>query len=348
MIVEAGALAAGASGRNAGFLLLGAAGTDAASDDPAERERAARLWALSRENAALVAELDASDPGVRLERVGSVVAAGSEEEAARLRASARRLDEATWVEPAELHRRLGARGFFGGLVTPEGGALDPVGLVRALVHASGAALVLHTRATALRAEAGGCAVETGRGTIRAPRAVVAANAYAPELVPELAGLVRPVRAQMLATAPVAPFLSAPVYSHDGYYYVRQRRDGRVLVGGARHLFREAEVGYADATTPRLQAALEAYLAAHFPAAAGAAVERRWSGTMGFSPDGAPVLADVPGVPGAVAVAGFSGQGLSLAVRLGATVAARVLGQPDAASDLVDISRLNSSENTARG
>ncbi|HEX8386719.1 MAG TPA: FAD-binding oxidoreductase, partial [Rubricoccaceae bacterium] len=127
----------------------------------------------------------------------------------------------------------------------------------------------------------------------------------------------------------------------GFYYVRQAPDGRVLVGGARHLHEATEVGHDDATTPALQADLEAYLRAHVPAAADAPVERRWSGTMGFSPDGLPVIGDVPGVPGAVYGAGFTGHGMGYGLRFGRLAARRLLGEPDEADGLFGADRFAS-------
>jgi gamma-glutamylputrescine oxidase len=46
---------------------------------------------------------------------------------------------------------------------------------------------------------------------------------------------------------------------------------------------------ADATTPLIQNALEAFLQRHFPELAAVPIERRWSGTMGFTPDGLPLI-----------------------------------------------------------
>ena len=138
---------------------------------------------------------------------------------------------------------------------------------------------------------------------------------------------------MLATAPAPPCVPTPVYSHDGFFYVRQRADGRVLVGGARHLHEADEVGYADATTPALQADLEGYLRTHVPALGPVAVERRWSGTMGFSPDGLPALGAVPGVPEALFAVGFTGHGMGYGLRFGDLIARTLLGQVDPAADL---------------
>jgi len=342
-LVEAEALAFGASGRNAGFLLLGPH-TDYASAVAAYgRERARRLWRFTEENAALVRDLggDAFD----LTPSGSLIAAGDAAEAERLRTSAELLAEdgveARYLEAAEANAAMHAEGFHGALAVAQGGTLHPAKLVRHLAALSGAMVLEGWRVTALEPSDEGVRLVGEAGTLEAPRVVLCLNAFLPRLVPELAAYVRPVRAQMLATAPVAPFLDRPVYSHEGFFYVRQLRDGRVLAGGARHLHEAAEVGYDDATTGALQADLEAYLRRHFPAVGAPAVERRWSGTMGFSPDGLPVVGAVPGVPAALFACGFTGHGMAFSTRFGLLLARLALGHEDEAADLFAVGRFES-------
>ncbi len=278
VILEAERLAFGASGRNAGFVLLGAPGADPGAPEAAERERAGRLWRFTRENADLIRAMDGT--AFDLAWPGSVIAAGDEAEAGMLKRQADALDSVDWLAPSALHARLsasGARGFYGGLFVQTGGTMDPAKYVRHLARASGAAVHERTPVTGLHARGGGVELQTARGEIRAARVVVCANAYLPQLLSGFASLVRPVRAQMLATAPLAPILDVPVYSHDGYFYLRQRPDGRLLLGGARHMHREAEVGYEDTATASLQASLEVVsrgaLSRHRRAQRGAALER---------------------------------------------------------------------------
>lgn len=341
-IVEKNRLAHGASGRNAGFVLLGAPGADPGSSEAAERVRALRLWTFTRENAEAVRSL-ATDPGgdtFGLRWTGSVVAAGSSAEAAMLERQAEVLDDVEWLAPDSLHRRLGgARGFLGGLLVRTGGVLDPARLVRSLAQRSGATVLERSAVGTLEADGTRVRLSGATGGLRAQQVVLCLGAYLPQLVPGLDAFVRPVRAQMLATEPLAPMLDVPVYSHDGYYYLRQRRDGRVLVGGARHMHEATEVGYADQTTDALQSHLEAYLGVHFPGFGTPEVARRWSGTMGFSPDGLPVVGDVPNVPGAHFATGFTGHGMGYALRFGRLLARRVLGQTDPDADLFDAARL---------
>lgn len=344
VVVDAHGPAHGASGRNAGFLLLGTHVDYAAAVDAVGHGTARRWLTLTRENLALARRLGAT-ADLRMGLPGSLVGAGSPAEAERLRRAGALLAadgvEAEWLAPDDLPARAGAHGLDGALWIREGGFVDPVRLVRTALAQSRAAVVGGAAVTAVEADGDGVRIGLADGRrLRAPRVAVCLNAWLPALLPGVP--VRPVRAQMLVTAPVADQmavpLAAPLYSHEGYFYVRLRPDGRLLMGGARHLHADAEVGYDDAVTDALQHDLEAYLAHHLRLS-DVPVERRWSGAMGFSPDGLPFVAGVPGVPGAVAVGGFTGHGMGLALRVGRLVARRLLGQADEADDLLDTDRL---------
>jgi glycine/D-amino acid oxidase-like deaminating enzyme len=162
--------------------------------------------------------------------------------------------------------------------------------------------------------------------------VLAVGPSAPELAPRLRPYVRPVRAQMLATeAGPEGDIPVPVYSHQGGYYVRQLDDGRVLAGGGRHRNRDAEETKSDTTTPAVQAAIERHLHTHFPWTQHRAVQQRWSGTMGFSPDGRPVIGPLPEAPGSFFATGFTGHGMGYGFHVGRLLADLVCGddRPDA-------------------
>lgn len=317
VLIDAERPAAGASGRNAGFVLQGA-GSDYALDiERYGRETARRLWRFTRDNRDLV--LTEGGSAVGFEPTGSLVVAGSSEEDARLRRAFDLMRDdglpSAYLTPRAVAERTGTRGLGGGLFVTTGGVVDPARLVRHLAARSGADVRTGTPAIAIEPiEDGRVRVVTGGGDVVARRVVVALNAYAPRVVPSLGAYVRPVRAQMLATAAVMPRrLAIPIYSHEGYFYARQRPDGHIVLGGARHRHVAAEVGYEDAVTEPLQHDLDAYLRRHVPAADGAAVVQRWAGTMGFSPDGLPVVTLVDGVPGAIAAVGFTGHGMAYGI-----------------------------------
>lgn len=342
-IVEAGCLASGASGRNAGFLIQGTAHDYVTDIKRYGHERARQLWHFTRENRELIAS-ELRSRAFSLESSGSLTVAGTPAEDERLRraVSLMRYDGAAvaYIPPDQANRRLMSQGFLGGLYIPSGAMLNPALLVRHIAAQSGAHVLEHHRVLGAEPTQEGVMLDTPVRCIRARKVVLALNAYLPTLYPELSRYVRPVRAQMLATAPMAPrWLQLPAYTHEGYFYIRQAPDGAVLLGGARHLHESEEVGYVDKTTSALQADLEAYLHKHFPQTRSLQVHRRWSGVMGFSPDGLPVMGTVPGLPDSVWAAGFTGHGMSYGFRFGQLLAGRTLGhpRPDEA-DLFDVDR----------
>ena len=324
VLLEADEPASGASGRNAGFLLQGTSADYMSDIQTHGSDRARRLWHFSQENRDLIAG-ELSPRAFEFEASGSLTVAGTAEEDERLRRCVSRMRAdgfpAAYISAAETNRRLVGRGFHGSLYVASGAMLNPVRLVNHIVEKSGARLLSHHPVLAIADGAEGVDLETTKRRVRARQVVLALNAYLPLLLPALSPYVQPIRAQMLATEPASSrWLQLPAYSHEGFYYVRQRADGVVLVGGARHLHMLEERGYADQTTPALQADLEKFLHQHFPQTRGLAVARRWSGVMGFSPDGLPVVGEVPHLAGSYFATGFTGHGMGYGFRFGRLLA----------------------------
>ena len=317
----------GASGRNAGFLLQGIA-TDYVTDIARYgRATAQQLWHFTLENRELL-EKELDPAAFNLQRTGSLIVAGSAAEDERLQQSVMPLRAdgvpVAYVPPQEVSSRAQAGGLFGALNVPSGATCDPLKLVRHIIAQSDATVCPHHRVIDLIPQNGSVHLITPHRTVVAGQVLVTTNAAPVPGLVRPQGAIRPVRAQMLATAPLASrVLSCPVYSHEGNYYLRQLSGGEVLLGGARHQHAAAEVGFADATTPPVQDALEAYLQRHFPWAAGAQVQRRWSGTMGFTADRLPIIGSVPDAPGSYWAGGFHGHGMGMAFRFGKLLAAMV-------------------------
>lgn len=327
VLLDAGTLGSGASGRNAGFVLQG---TDACYHADIERhgaDTARQIWQITQANRDLLAgSLDAA--AFDWVPCGSWTVAGDAAEDDHVRRSQAHLEAhgiaTTYHAPAETNDRLGSTGFFGSLFVPSGGTVDPLRLVRYLAETSRAALYPHHPVLHLTAGPRGVRLHTPHRDVRAQQVVLAVGPSLPRLVPRLHPYVRPVRAQMLATTAAAPgMLPGPLYSHHGGFYVRQKPSGVVLAGGGRHDHAAAEETAADATTGSVQDAIEAYLHRHFPGVQDAAVQRRWSGTMGFSPDGLPVVDHVPGADRVVFATGFTGHGMGFGVWVGRMLAAWV-------------------------
>lgn len=323
-ILEARTLGAGASGRNAGFILQGPH-TDYRSDVDRYGERTARrLWTFTRANRDLLAkELRGTAFDWRSD--GSLTAAGSAEEDERLQAGLSHLRSAgvpaMYLDPEEANARVQSSGFHGGLFVTSGAVVNPLQLVGHIAAKSEADVYTLHPVERIEWRDSGVRLHTPEQHFRAERVVLALGPSLPDLVPDAAEFVRPVRAQMLATAPAdARHIPVPVYSHQGGFYVRQREDGRVVAGGGRHQHRDAEETSVDATTPAVQATIERYLHTHFPWTQSLPIDQRWSGTMGFSPDERPVVGRVPGHPEGIFATGFTGHGMGYGFRMGRLLA----------------------------
>src|SRR2546428_746522 len=140
-LVERDAVASGATGRNAGFLLPGVANTYSIAIKPHGRERAKTLWTISRDNHRLIRELVESEKiDCLYARNGSYTLALSEQEFAAHRKSVAMLGEdgfrAELVDSMQAARLFPGSGVRGGTLNPDDGEIHPVRLVRGLARAA--------------------------------------------------------------------------------------------------------------------------------------------------------------------------------------------------------------------
>ncbi|MCU1659845.1 MAG: putative oxidoreductase [Pseudonocardiales bacterium] len=321
--VDAGRVAAGAAGRNGGFLLGGPAlflhdaiaqwGPDAAVGLYRETQR----------------ELDRLEsmlgPDV-VRRVGSIRLAGLP---GRPRTAGEAEDRAREIEDCAVHARaLRAYGFAvvdydgplgTGIFLPDDAAMNPARRALALARrlADRAALYEHTPVA--RIESG--RVVTGRGVVHARVVIVAVDGQLEIVLPQLAGRVRTARLQMLATHPVARTrLPCPVYGRWGYDYAQQASDGRLFVGGGRDRFLDTEWTTDVQPTPEVQRHVEGV--AERMAGGPVSVVQRWAASVGFTADGRPLCVEVD--DGVVAIGGYNGTGNLVGPVAARTAVAHVL------------------------
>ncbi|MCU0466216.1 MAG: FAD-binding oxidoreductase [Anaerolineae bacterium] len=323
VITEARDVALGASGRNAGFMITG---LDAYYHHAIARyghDATREVYALSQRTHALWHDL-ISAHGVRFERIGSMLLAESEAEAAELRdAYAAML--ADGLTPVFHDGDPLGRGYCAAIEQPQDGAVQPVELAYAALRESGAVLVENNELYAIEPGDGYVTVRTRKYTFRAQKVLLCTNAYSMYVHPYFVGKVIPTRAQVLATAPLdKPAINTCGYSDYGYMYYRMDFDGRLLIGGGRKQNKPAEHDTSDdRTTAGVQGILDAYLRQRFPDVT-APVERRWAGIMGFTPDGLPLVGTLPDMPDVGFAVGFNGHGLAMGAATAEVAAAHLL------------------------
>ena len=318
-LFDSGPIAGAASGRNAGFLL-------AAPAEPYQemvqfwgRPGARAMIETGRRNHERVRHLiDTLGIDCDYRAGGSLRLTLSDEESEEHRASMEMLRADGFgmhevgvsdVLPAGI-----ADSFRAGFVMPEDGEFHPIkflyGVARAALQ-KGARMYGHSPVVSARWESGLWHVRAGTGVARGRSLVLATNAYAPQLCPQLQPILVPRRGQMLATAPLDREVSSvPTYAHYGYRYWRQTPDRRLVIGGWRDLDPDGETGYDAEPTPKIQRAIEEGLKSLVPE--GAPIDYRWAGTMGFARDGRPLVGWLDAQHHVAICAGYTGHGIGMA------------------------------------
>ena len=304
--VDAGRVAAGAAGRNGGFLLGGPA--PFLHDAIAQWGKSA--VELYRETLAELDRLGAILPAGALRRAGSIRLAGLPgdvrdelEQADREREIKDCADHAAalrdhGIAVEDYDGELGQ-----GIFLPDDAAVNPAVRAIELARRLTGRAELHEHTRVERIEHG--AVHTEHGTVHADAVVVAVDGRLDRLLPALAAQVRTARLQMLATAPVSPGrLPCPVYGRWGYDYAQQDETGRMYVGGGRDRCTDAEWTDSTEPTPMVQGHIEDI--AERMAAGPVEITHRWAASVGFTEDGRPLCARVS--PGVVVIGGYNGTG----------------------------------------
>ncbi len=325
VILEADWIGSKASGRNAGYLMRGGAENYARTADKIGREHTRFLWNWTEENLRGLKALGIESTEGYAARPSCLIAT-TEEEESELRRSVEMMREdgfaAELIEPANAPQdpiwwsskpRVG-------LVNPHDAACSPSELID-LLSASLSSTPVFEQAEVYRMEQhdGRVRLLSKQVTVQASRVLMCTNAYASQLAPSLKEIVTPNRGQMLAMRPKSPSharLEYNYYLNRGSEYVRSAPDDQVIFGGARTYHEANEATSSDDTTAEVQEHLESFIRELITNEYD--ITARWSGIMGFSPDGLPVIGAVPvkGIDDGKVwyCGGLTGHGMSLGYR----------------------------------
>ncbi|GAC1647402.1 MAG: FAD-binding oxidoreductase [Herpetosiphon sp.] len=316
-MVERHQVASGASGRNGGLLLTGIAHCYQSACTLYGRTTARALWQVTIENREAMIGL-AQKLNTPVWRSGSYHLASTQRQSDDLHESALLMKQDGLDVEWYANDPLG-RGFGAAIGNPKDGGIQPAFLTRALAQAAGADVLVGTEVWSIQSGDDVVVVQTQHGAVAGRRVVLATNAWTPLLVPEFQSIIMPGRGQIVATVPTRQMITRVGYCNDGFEYFQQLQDGRFVVGGFRSLAVDQEATFADHTTPLIQQAIETFLAMHFPELRDVPIERRWSGTMAFTPDGLPLVGRLRRDDRISFAVGFNGHGLGLGVMVANTL-----------------------------
>ncbi len=339
VVIDARDIAMGASSRNAGFMISGLDTYYHRAIEWFGHQVAREMWRMSHRSMAIWREFVATSPlEVPIDNGGSLLLAESREEAAELEETARALS-ADKIDMQYYSRDPLGRGYYAAIEQPADAGVQPYLLAKSVMQQSGAEVIANNELYHLEQDGDVVRVYTQKCQFEARYVMLCTNAYSPLIDPYFIGKVVPTRAQCLVTEPLdhvpLPYCG---YSDYGYMYYRSTFDGRFLLGGGRKHFRDEENDTTeDRLNPAVQAYLDSYLAKYFPDVT-APVAQRWSGIMGFSSDGLPLVGALPGRPRVGFAVGFTGHGLAL----GAATAERAVDKllTGASAGAVDVARFD--------
>lgn len=306
-ILEARRVAGGATGRSAGMVLSGLPGHYNRAVSAHGRQKAREVWALAAEGRERLVEA-AGRLAVPVGRTGSLALAVEEAEAQAMEESAALLQEDGFEVQFDPNDALG-RGFRAALRYPDDATVDAAALTRALLSASDVTVHAGTEVYNVEPQQSGVRVWAQGRTVLCDAVVLAINGYAPLFDHYFTDKVSPTRSLILATGSLdAVVLEQPCCADYGYAYCRQLPDRRLLLGGWR---RPQPPGQENEPDDAVRDGLLRFASRHFPEVETHSVSR-WSGVMGFTPDGLPLIGQLPDRPRVHFAVGLGGRGLAWA------------------------------------
>ncbi|MFD0979552.1 FAD-dependent oxidoreductase [Tropicimonas aquimaris] len=330
-VLERGWLNAEASGGNAGSLHLQLLSWDFGQKAVGGGDLQLRTLPLQQESIALWADLQQSlGADFEMATTGGLMVAETEAQIPFLERKAEaeaRVGIRTEIIGADRLRQIAPEisdRMVAAAWCPGEGKINPLAASLALIaeaRARGAVFEEQAPVTAIARDGTGYAVQTPRGTIRAPRILIASGGWSSQ-IGRMLGAEIPLKGaplQMVVTERTAPILPCLVAHVDRHLTMKQTRAGTILIGGAW----TAETGPAGQSRV-LPSSLEGNLwiaARTVPSVGGLRVLRSWA-AMNIDIDGAPLIGALPGHPGITVAA--TANGYTLGPFMGREAAAAAL------------------------
>ncbi|MCX7561286.1 FAD-dependent oxidoreductase [Sulfitobacter sp. F26204] len=235
--------------------------------------------------------------------------------------------EVQWLAGDEISERTGAKGYIGGWYGRTGGAVNPYALGQGLARvalAQGVVLMEQTPVTKMHKDGGVQIVETPAGSFRAKQVVFATNGYTPGLFPHMKQSVIPIRLFQTFTRPLTPEEQAAVMPmrqtftdlRKGGGFIRLDVDNRILTGGA--VFNiPGKRSYGVRHSNR-------FIEEIFPSLKGIETTQYWEGYCALTESSVPAIERLD--DNVFAVLGFSSRGLVLTNTLGREMAHFLAGK----------------------
>lgn len=329
LVLERGFLPTGASTKNAGFACFGSVSEQLVSIEKSSEEEVARLVAYKWRGLRRLRE-NLGDEAIDYQQHGGyeIFKDDEKEKAEYCFDQMDRLNKLFKVAIGHsdiysvANDKITAFGFKGVsrmIYNPYEGQLHTGKMMRTLlnkVYDKGVIVLNNCEIKEIKNEGNSVSLKTSQGDFKAGKVILATNAFANQLFPELK--VIPGRGQVLITKAIDGLKLKGTYHFDeGYYYFRNI-DNRVLFGGGRNLDYKAEETWDFGHTETVKNKLVHYLEEVILPGQNFEVDYWWSGIMGFGADISPIVKQVE--PHIFCAVRCNGMGVAMGSLVGEEVA----------------------------
>ena len=332
LVLDAGRLGAGCSGRNGGQVAYSFKPSFA---ELSARHGVERAFAICREAHEAIAYLRslATQAGADCDwrECGCFYGAHTPRHFELMVRDARNqprgLEQRITVVPrAEQRREIASDFYHGGCVYPDDASVDPMKLLLFLWHRAaerGAHVRDCCRVESIRRAGAGFEVSTSGGVVKAGKVLIATNGYSGALSPWHRRRVIPIGSYQISTEPLGketlraliPYARNVVDSRRVVVYFRPSTDGERIVFGGRAALAEKDP---LACVPRLRAMMGRI----FPQLRAVRIDHAWVGWVAYTFDRMPHLGVHEGVHYCM---GYCGQGVPLAPYFGMKIGRQIAG-----------------------
>lgn len=326
IIIDKFFLGAGASGRNAGFLTCGSAEHFQKLVSTLGITKALEIWKFSELNhQLLMTEIIQDEPdSVDYKKTGSCTVAAAPSDWERYQNLSQTMTDSgikvELINEKYLAKNYGVHGFSGAIQYMNDALIHPVKLLHKIKSKlQRTDFISNTEVFKIEPQTTSVIIHTNQINIECSQVFSCLNSLTSDLFPDFKKLILPQRGQILLTEQLPQFVQGPCYLTKHLCYFRQLPSGELLIGGFRNLALEAENTAVDETTAAIQDALTDFTKSYFKIPADIKINHRWSGIMGFTPDGQMLLGEHPTLKNVFIMGGCSGHGMGLSFN-----AARVL------------------------
>lgn len=331
VVLEAGVVGAGASGRNGGQIASGYAPGMIEAEKIVGAEDTQMLWAFSeRAKALLYGRI--RDHGINCDLgQGELYTAPKKSHLDWLMEEKIFCEDRfgyesyRWVEEGELRTLISGQRYIGALLDLEGGHLHPLNYVLGLASAAvKAGVKIFENSAALSfTENSKIAVSTEKGRITADKLVLAGNAYLSGIKTSALKRILPVKSSILATEPLGleranKLMATKACVADTYYdldYFKMTPDTRLVYGG-----QDISFGRNDPQNNSIRR----NMLKTFPSLSDVKIQYYWSGLLAATRNRLP---DVGRIGHKIYYAhGYSGQGVPLSAVISEILAESICGE----------------------